>query len=59
MVRILGWPGVGWEDTKDPALPGADHPACGQPLVQPLPQVLAQRPDRHRRLAALARDEDL
>jgi hypothetical protein len=37
----------------------ADHPAAGQPLVQHLPQVLAQWPDHRRWLLALARDEDL
>jgi hypothetical protein len=57
VVGILGGPRVSREYAKDPALPGADHSACGQPLIQPVPQILAQRPDHRRRLAALVGDE--
>jgi len=50
---------VGRKDAQDPALLGANHATVGQPLIQTLPQVLAQRPDHRGWLLALVRDDDL
>src|SRR5262249_27795959 len=49
----------GPDDTQDPARLGANPPAVGQPLVQHLPQVLAQRPEHRRWPLALVGEDDL
>jgi len=36
VAGILSRPPVGWEDAEDLALPGANYPAVGQPLIQRL-----------------------
>jgi hypothetical protein len=59
VAGILRRPGPGGEDAQGPPVPGAQHPAGRQPLVEHGPQVLAQRPDHRGRLAALPGDQGL